>query len=246
MVKTFFLALFLIVLVTVSAMFLPWNQVNWGKISILPAATITVTGSSQSEVANQIATFNATIVSTNDDKQKAIDDVNTKMTALITSIKAFGVADADIKTQQINAYQQPQPQTLIYPPVPSQAGTGAWYASNTIEVKLRDVAKASGLADIINKSGASNIYGPNLTLDTSTQNASDLLTNAVADAKKNAESIAKASGVTLGRVINVQENGSSYPVYALDAKVSSASPTTPVQPGTSTLAKSVTVTFEIR
>ena len=140
-------------------------------------------------------------------------------------------------------------QTMMYPVPPQQAsGSGDWQASNSITITLRDVTKTSDLTDLLNKSGATSIYGPNLTtaVDTSAKDA-ELLTKAVADAKSKAQTIAKSGGQTLGKMINVQESGSNYPMpmyaAAKDLRVTSSAP---IQVGTSTLYKSVTVTYELK
>lgn len=254
MFKNIFFAVGTIVLLVVAVLILPFNRINWGRISILPAATITITGTAKGEEANQIASFNATVQSINNDKQKATDEVNTKMNEIITQVKNFGVKASDIKTQAISVYQRPrvvpqgQPETLIYPvpPVVDQ-GSGQWYASNSIEIVLRDVTKASGLSDILNKSGATNIYGPNLTVDNSSEAEANLLGKAIEDARTKADKMAKAGGGSLGKMINVIEGGGSYPIPYLDMRASSAKETsTPIEPGTSTLYKTVTVTFELK
>lgn len=118
-------------------------------------------------------------------------------------------------------------------------------ASNTIEITLHDVSKASGLTDILNK-GATNVYGPNLTVDPNNQTTgNDLLAKAIQDARTKAEAMAKAGNQTVGKMINVVEGGNSYPVPYLSA-ASLKDTSAPIQPGTSNLYKSVTVTFEIR
>ena len=244
MLKGAFLTIVGVVLIIAAVFYLPLYRVNWGRFSMLPAATITVTGQSQGSVQNQIASYNATVTSINADKQKATDETNTKMTALIKSVKDFGIPETDIKTENISVSQIPDVQTMIYPPRPSNANAGDWQATNSISITLKDVTKASALSDLLNKSGATNIYGPTFTVDTSTTSDADLLAKAVVDAKTKAQSIATASGVTLGRVINVQENEANriYPL-AQTAKDAGSS-ATPVQPGTSTLYKTVTVVFE--
>src|SRR5438552_18951226 len=115
MLRPIVTALVIFILISIAILFLPWDRINWGRISILPAATITVTGTSQGEQANQIATFGAAVTATNDDKQKATDEVNTKMTALLNAVKTFGIPDADIKTENVSVSQQEKPTTLIYP-----------------------------------------------------------------------------------------------------------------------------------
>lgn len=268
MFKGVFFAVGTIIILALAIPFLPIDRINWGRLSVLPAATITVTGTAQGDVSNQVAQFSATVTVSDNDKQKATDAVNTKMTDLIKSVKDFGVQDADIKTQQVSVYQQPPvyplgastngagsgsapsgtAQTLIYPVPPVRVGTGAWYASNTISITLRDVTKASGLSDILNNSGATNVYGPNFTtgVDNSVADA-DLLAKAVADAKSKAQTIAKAGGQTIGKMINVQEDGISniYPMM-MSAKGAGDTVSTPVQPGSTTLSKTVTVVFELK
>ncbi|CAN5289193.1 SIMPL domain-containing protein [soil metagenome] len=251
--RNIFFALGTILVLVVTVSILPVDKINWGRISILPAATITVTGSAEGTQTNQMATFNATVSSTNSDKATAVNKTNTSMTALIASLKNFGIADADIKTESVNVYQMPvavpQTQTMMYPVPPQGTSNGDWQATNSITITLRDVSKASDLTDLLNKSGASNVYGPNLTVDPNSNNDSALLSKAVADAKAKAESIAKAGGQTLGKMINVQESGSSYPMpmYAVTGMMKdSATLSAPVQPGTTNLSKSVTVVFELK
>src|SRR6266478_8580476 len=112
--RNIFFAFGTIVLLVITVAILPIDKINWGRISILPAATITVTGTSEGSVANSQASFGATVTATNADKATAVNSVNTKMTTLIASLKTFGIADADIKTESVNVYQMPKAQTLIY------------------------------------------------------------------------------------------------------------------------------------
>ena len=244
MLKNIFFILLTFILLAAAVIFLPIDKVNWGRISILPAATITVTGTSQSDVANETAGFSATVSAVNADKQTAVNEVNTKMAALIKSIKDFGIADADIKTENVSVYQMPvspvpvpqngSAQTLIYPVPPVAGGSqgGDWQASNSITITLKDVSKASLLSDLLNQSGATNVYGPNLAVGKNTS-ATD------------ASLLAKAGNQTVGKMINVQESGSNYPIPMLYA-TKDAGTSSPIQPGTSTLSKSVTVVFELK
>jgi len=261
--RNVFFALGTILILGIFVVISPLDKVNWGRISVLPAATITVTGTANSDVANNQANFTATVTSTSADKQTAVNKVNSQMTDLIKAVKDFGIADADIQTQQVNVYQLPVspapvpqtangsgPQTLVYPAPPVRTGNGGdWQASNSISITLRDVTKASGLSDVLNNSGATNVFGPNLTVDQKNMSDTDLLTKAVADARTKAEAIAKAGGQSVGKMINVQEGGSAYPMPMFatkDIAQSASGISTPVQTGTSNLSKSVTVVFELR
>lgn len=235
-------------LVGVVAFFLYTGRINWGKIEIAPASTITVTGTSKLTQAPQIANFSATVSVNDDDKDTAVNSVNTKMTELISAVKAFGIADADIQTSQVNVYENSsQPEILIYPPRPTT--TKKWQASNSITIKLRDTSKASGLTDLLNNSGATGVSGPNFTVEDTSSSDAQLLTDAIADAKSNAEAIAKAGGRKLGKMITVTEGYSNQPFYTLTAQKaadSSGSVPSPIEPGSQTLTKTVTVIFELK
>ncbi|HEX6977364.1 MAG TPA: SIMPL domain-containing protein [Patescibacteria group bacterium] len=247
------LTAFLTVLFGVLVLYLfPWDKIKIGNNPLFPKSTITVSGEAQGNEKNQIATFTASVMSTNDDKQKAVDETNTKMTDLIKSVKALGIVDDDIKTENISIYEQPSPYPvpMMYP-TRTGTGQGAWAANNTTTVTVRDLTKVSPLADLLQKGGATNVYGPNYTVDNTTNTQADVLGQAIENARKKAEKIAQASGRSLGKAVTIQEGGQYGGIYPLqmDKAVGlggGSAPSTPVQPGTQTVYKSVTVTFELK
>lgn len=243
LIKTFLVGFLVAVLVFVFYT----GAVNWGKIEIAPASTITVTGTSKLDQAPQVANFNATVSIDDDDKDTAVNSVNTKMTALINSLKTFGIAESDIQTSQVSVYENNKAEILIYPPRPTT--TKAWQASNSITIKLRDINKASALTDLLNTSGATQVSGPNFTIEDTKSSDSALLVDAISDAKTKADAMAKAGGRRLGKMITVTEGYSSQPFYAaasLEKALDSRGVPSPVEPGTQTLSKTVTVIFELR
>jgi len=213
----------------------------------MPAATITVTGEAKKDELPQIARFSASVTVTNADKQTAINEVNSSMEKIIKSVKDFGIDTQDIQTQQVSVYQtKDNIEIMIYPPRPS--AKDVWQASNSISITLRDIAKASDLADLLAASGATNVSGPNYSLDDTTQAQADLLAKAIANAREKAGKIAAASRRKLGEVITVSEGSSGYPgpLFAGGGMMAEKSVPTPVEPGTETVYKSVTVTFELK
>lgn len=219
---------------------LPLRNINWGKINIGQDTGITVTGEAKTQVRNQIASFNAGVNINKTSKDEAVKEVNDKMTKLIEDIKAFGVKAEDIKTQGMSINENQNWETKVK----------EWYASNSIEIILRDVDKASSFADLLAKSGANNVYGPNLMLDESNTAEKALYEEAMADAKEKAETIAQTAGRKLGKVVSVMDGGSvvySRP-YLMSAKegLGGADIAAPVEAGATTVSKSMTVVFEMR
>src|SRR3989344_2274107 len=220
------------------------------KITTQPVqpAMITVTGQAEVDTLPQIAYFSATGSEFNADKDTAVNQVNSAMDTLITAVKTFGIDDSDIKTQQASVYEVDEggPEIMIFPPQPRQQG---WQASNSIEITLRDIEKASALTDLLNGSGATSVSGPSFTMDDTADLEIQLLTEAIADAKEKAQTTAQAAGRRLGKVITVSESGNVMPLYYRGMEAVGSADVgvpAPIEPGTQTTSKTVTVVFELK
>jgi uncharacterized protein len=225
----------------VGAFFIPWRNVTWGKFALMPASTITVTGEASSEQASQVASFTAGVTAVSDNKETAVKTVNDKVTALTQSVKEFGIPTEDIKTQNLSVYQMQEP---ITKDGRQRIEPGQWQVSNDIMIRLRNVDQTQDLVDLLNASGATNVYGPNFTIDDTKDAEVVLLSEAIENARQKAEAIATGSNKHLGEIINVQEGYSSSPIPMYAAREMGGSGT-PVEPGTQTVSKTVTVTFEL-
>ena len=227
---------------TCSLFVLPWKLIKWGTVSFIPGGTLIVSGTAKSTVTNRVAEYSAGVTAYNDNKQKAIDDVNEKISTIISSLKTFGIAAADIKTENVNVYQS---QENYYEEGRQKTRPGQWHVDNSIRIRLIDVTKSSELMDILTQSGATNIYGPNYSIDDTQKDEQSLLGQAILDAHKKAEIMAKASGKTLGQVLSVSEGtgGNSSPIPLIRSEGMGGGG--PTEPGSATIEKSVTVTFEL-
>lgn len=223
--------------------FFPWRDISWGKVVMDPIRTITVTGTAESKEKNQIATYNAGVNSVKDNKDEALKEVNDKISAITVAVKEFGIEQSDIQTQSMNVYQR---QNTVWDNGVQKSNPGQWEVNNSITITLRNVDKASGLAGLLTKSGATNVYGPNFQLDTSKKAADTLIGDAIENARIKADAIARASGATLGKVVSVSEGYQSsgiYPMYAKDGMGGGGGVS--VEPGSSTVSKSVTVIWSL-
>ena len=238
-VKVIFALGIFVIFVLVSQQF----GVNWGKLELAPTSTVTVTGQADGQQLSQVATFRASISEENEDKQVALDAVNEAMTELISQLKDFGIKDQDLKTEQVSVYQYSEPEILIYPPRPSD-GKELWQASNSVSVTLRDVDRSSELATLLTESGAADVFGPNFTVDNTTDLEKQLLEQAMIDAREKAEVLLTGTNQQLKRVVSISEAGSnSAPMVYRDLAVAESS--VPIEPGSQTLSKTITVVFEI-
>jgi uncharacterized protein YggE len=227
----------------IGAFFLPWKWISWGTFAWRPTSTVTVVGEAKSQVQNKKATFNAGINVVNDNKDKATTEANKKIADITDAVKAFGISEKDIKTQNLSIYQEEEPYT--------EGGRqkrrlGQWRVNNTIEIVLRDVEKASELADTLSKAGANSVYGPNFTLNEDDQSGTTLLTKAVENAKGKAEILARTAGKELGSIIVVSEGAANgQRTFSFEGGGMGGS-NAELQPGTETVQKNVTVTWELK
>lgn len=224
---------------------MPWKNINWGKISWVPAEQVTVSGEAKTISKNQIASFNAGVSAVMDSKENAVAEVNKKVAAIINSVKDFGIASADIQTQNLNVYQN---QETFYDNGMQKSRPGQWSVNNSIEVVLRDVSRASKLADLLSLSGATNVNGPNFRFDDTSAIEKTLYEAAMKDAKEKAELIAKASGRKIGKVLSVNDGVTTsniYPMYDMAGRGGGGGGA-PVEVGSGTVSKSITVSFELK
>lgn len=228
---------------------------HWGSWESKYTSTITVTGEAEETVTNQIAQFTAGVEAIEADKETALTKANEAMNTLVAQVKAMGVAEADIQTQTASVYQETeyeQIEPMIYPPMPDtgSARKGNWRANNSVSITLRTVNQASALLDLLNNSGANYVYGPSFSIDSATEN-DELLAKAVIDAREKAEKLATANGQKVGKIISLSEmDYSMYGGYAetMSARVmdnGKAMPAPELEPGSSKVTQSVSVTFEL-
>ncbi|HBP51046.1 MAG: hypothetical protein US68_C0001G0032 [Candidatus Shapirobacteria bacterium GW2011_GWE1_38_10] len=233
----------IVVLVLILVWVVPWNKVNWGRVTWQPAEVVTVNGEAKSQEKNQIASYTAGVEAVNDKKEEAVNEVNTKIEALVGALKEFGIKDADIKTQNMSIYQDEQ---SYYDNGIQKSRKGQWRVNTSVEIKLREIDKASALADLVTKSGANNVWGPNFSMDDTNEIEKGLYDMAIKDAREKAESIAKASGRTLGKVLSVNDGGSTSGVYPMYAMKDGAGGGAITEPGSTTVYKNLTVVFELK
>jgi uncharacterized protein YggE len=222
---------------------LPWQTITWGRIITSQPNTITVVGTAERQETNQLASFSAGVEAANLDKQVALTQVQQLMDTLIADVKLAGIPEADIKTQNVSVWQSQDPVPAINGRVSTKPGE--WRVNNTIEVTVRDATKTEQIQQVLNNSGATNVYGPSYRTDDS-QTGEDLLAMAVANAREKADQVAAAQGMKVVKVLNITEGGSTGGVvvpYAMEAKGMGGGP---ILPGTSTISSSAVVVFEIR
>ncbi len=233
----------LVLLVGVRIM--PWSRMNWGSIQTVPGRTVTVVGEARTSQVSQLATFSAGIGAVMDDKEAAIKEVNAKTEALLEALKKFGIKDEDIKTQNLSYYQN---QEQYYDNGRQKMRPGQWSVNNSVDITLRDVSKVSDLAALLAASGANNVYGPNFSVNDSSEVSNSLIDDAIKDARTKATEMASTGGLKLGKILSVTEGVTiQNPVnYGMGMEKGMGGGGVPLVPGGTVMLKQVTVVFELQ
>ena len=77
--------------------------------------------------------------------------------------------------------------------------------TNNLEVKIRDLNKINDVLATSTEVGVNNIWGINFVSDNTENLAKDARIAAIQDARKKAEELAKASGMRLGKILEIVE-----------------------------------------
>lgn len=166
------------------------------------------------------------------------------MDAVVQRIKALGIAADDIQTSGINLgaqydYNQAQQRQIFR----------GYQASNRVTVTLRKVADAGRVLDALVAAGATDIGGPDFSIDDDTAPRAQARKAALDKARQQAEEYAKWSGYSGVRLLQVSEMVNPGRPMPYDGKiramaVAEAAPT-PVEPGLVGTSVTVTVSYEM-
>ncbi|OGD85443.1 hypothetical protein A3B51_02085 [Candidatus Curtissbacteria bacterium RIFCSPLOWO2_01_FULL_41_18] len=212
---------------------------------IKPAETISVSASGKTQVTPNIAKITATIESQNPNLDEARSDNEQKISTIVTKLKELGVEEKDIKTQNISGGPGYEPQILIYPPRPKNINQ----LSTSLEITIRNFDISDEVLATLTQSGTTDLYGPNLTVDDQTLEAakSKAREDAVSQARKKAEELAKLSERRLGKVVKIQEQGDfGYPVPIIaQSELDLKERASQIQPGQNEVTINLSVDFAL-
>ena len=175
----------------------------------------------------------------------AIEENAARMERVRAALKRAGIEDRDIQTSSINLnpeyhYANNQPPRL----------TG-YRATNTVNVKFRDLKRTGAILDALVAEGANQINGPNLTIDKPESALDEARAKAIANGRARADLYARALGMRVVRLLSVSE-GDGYHIpppmpmvgYARAEMAQDAS--SKIDPGEQKLQVSVSMSFELQ
>lgn len=210
--------------------------------SDIPAPTIVVSATGTAAAVPDIATVEMSVTKTAATAIQAQSDASAASTTLLAAIKAIGIEDADIASSSFST-------NAVYDYDVSPATISGYESTQSLTIKIRNTDLASAVLDAGPKNGATNVSGIRYEVDDNADVEQAARVDAVAKAKIQAQNIAKAMHVRLGRVVSYSEStGGNYPImYDMFEATKAAADTVapPVEVGTQETDLTVYITYSI-
>ena len=197
------------------------------------AGGITVVGTASVSSVPDRAELSFGVESQGQTARAALAANATEMRKVIAALKAAGAAD--VKTQSVSLSAR----------YDERSEAQGFIAVNSVSVTIKQLARAGAVIDAAVEAGANQVYGPSLSSSDETEQYRRALEVAVANARANAQVLAAAANVSLGRVTAIVESGGAPSPLPYAASKAQIADSTPIEPGTQQTTASATVTFAV-
>lgn len=225
---------------------LVFSVAGCGTGSTVEASVINAVGTGKITTAPDELEVGFSVITQGKDKNVQQENAK-KVQKVIDALLNIGLTKEEMETKSVNfrpltRWDEKAGEQII-----------GYQAENTINIKTHQVDLAGKISDTAVENGASMVG--NMAFNLSDEGKEKLLEQAiekaVLDAKKQAEAAAKASGVSIAGIkeINVQKSAGSMPIFYSDLRMKAmeqAAVDTPVLPQDTDYVVSVNVSFIIK
>ena len=214
------------------------------QTSVPQLSTLSVTGNAALHVKPDEAKIVIGVVTQESKADQAATENAARLEAVFHALRQAIGGNADIKTISYG----------LTPDYRSQSGErqpeiAGYTATNTVQVTLDDLQKVGVVIDAATRSGANRIENIQFTLRDPDEKHTEALRQAAANARARADALAAALGLTISRVLTVQEGGRApipiRPFPMAFARNKEAARPAPIEAGTLDVNSSVTLTVEV-
>ena len=200
---------------------------------------LTVTGQGEARAKPDRATLSAGVVTEAKTAGAALAANGRAMNAVFDALTRLGIPAGAIQTSEIS----------VQPRFPDDSGAprriAGYEVSNRVTVTVDELGKLGPAVDALVSSGSNSLGDVSFSIRDPQPPMAHAREAAVKDALAKAETLARASGVSLGPIAQITERetvGVPQPLM----RMAVAANATPVASGEQTLSASVTISWEIR
>lgn len=206
---------------------------------------IVVIGEGEATVKPDIALLSLSVMREALTAREALDANNKAMADVIAAMKEAGIEDRDLQTAGVQI--APRYDYVNKPDGTQEAKLAAYQVTNTLSVRVRDLAKTGEVLDKSVTLGVNQGGGVSFTNDDPSATLTEARKKAVANAIDKAKVLTEAAGVKLGQVIEISDVSYSAQPMPIEAKAfdGAVGAAVPLQAGENAYKVQVNVTFEL-
>lgn len=234
---------FFILLFTFTKIFGP-IPFSVNSVTTQKSTTFDVTGEGKVIATPDIASVTVGIRSRGSTVKSVQEQINSVINKVSDTVKKLEVDKKDIQTTNYNIY----PIRGDFEAGPSKITS--YEASTNLQIKVRDIDKVNSVIDVATANGANEVSGISFEVDDRAKAENEAREKAVDEAKKKAENAAKIAGFKLGRIVNYSESFGDFPkpipMGAVSLETRAQGTPTEVEPGSSKITVTVTLSYEVR
>jgi uncharacterized protein len=247
------LALLMVVIALGMYARLAWKQAEY---LYQGPTTISVSGEGEVNAVPDIGQFSYSVTMMGADAVEARSKAAEITVAIANYLKSVGVEERDIKTEFYNLNpkyrweNRPCPMGSFCPGESVQDG---FEVTETVQVKIRNLAQAGELISGVSGLGATSVSGLSFTIDDEKSLKDEARALAITEAQAKAQVLAQQLGVRLVKFSGYYEDEGMYPAYGYGGDMAMermALPTAAVTPepqlGDRTVRSRVTVTYQVK
>jgi len=208
-----------------------------------PPARVVVSGEGKVNVVPDLAQVRSGVTTNAKNVKEAVESNSRIMAAIITALTEGGIAQKDIQTAQFSI----QP---VYSSQDQHAESKltAYRVSNQVIAKIRHIDKLGDVLERLAAAGATDVWNIDFMVSDPSKALDEARETAIADARRKAEVFARAAGVTLGRVVTIEEEGAAAEPLSMRNRPMAAArdaAAVPIASGENTVRAVVTVGFDL-
>jgi uncharacterized protein len=218
--------------VAAAVAFVGVGRPDFARGSAPSGRTVTVTGTGSVESVPNRAGLSVGVSSDASTARAALAANADKAASVIDALRAAGIAKADLQTTDVT----------VSPRWDNRGRQNGFTAHSSLQVDVANVSHAGAILDAAVAAGATETSGPSFDRSDRGQLYRNALKAAFADARGKAETLAGEADASLGAVQRIEESPGVQPMPLFSAARESA---TPVEPGTTEVQATLTVTFSL-
>jgi uncharacterized protein YggE len=204
--------------------------------------TIVVTGTGQAKGTPDLAIVTLGVEARDSDLQTALDQVNSKMSAVSSALSDMGIAQQDMQTSTFDVRQE-QPRN---PQTGELTGEITFVVTNLLTAQIHQIDQAGEVVGAALDAGANEVTNLSFTFQDSQELESEARKMAAQNAQDKANELAAALGVSVGPPIQIQETGATPRPETVQAQAALGGGGPTISPGQLSVTVQVSVTFRLQ